>query len=127
MPRSCPASPAAIRLLIALFHYSLLIPHPSFPIPHLSHHPFNRFGGGAAVGNSADHQTRAVAGIACGPDLGVVCVKTAPGADIAPLVRLKTEASHHAPPKSAPAMSAMTGSFAPQGMKVVVMMVIFLS
>ena len=35
--------------------------------------------------------------------------------------------THHAPPKSAPAISAIIGSFAPQGMKVVVIIVIFLS
>ena len=36
-------------------------------------------------------------------------------------------ATHHAPPNSAPAIRAMMGSFAPQGIKVVVIMVIFRS
>ena len=36
-------------------------------------------------------------------------------------------ATHHAPPNSAPAIRAMIGSFAPQGIKVVVIMVIFRS
>ena len=36
-------------------------------------------------------------------------------------------AIHHAPPNTAPEMSAMMGSFAPQGMKVVVMTVILRS
>ena len=36
-------------------------------------------------------------------------------------------ATHHAPLKSAPAINAIIGSFAPQGMNVVVMIVIFRS
>ncbi len=36
-------------------------------------------------------------------------------------------ATHHAPPNSAPEIRAMIGSFAPQGMKVVVMIVILRS
>ena len=36
-------------------------------------------------------------------------------------------ATHHAPPNIVEAMSAITGSFAPQGIKVVVVMVILLS
>ena len=59
------------------------------------------------------------------PANGFVFFRMIPDTTIAAIpIKYADGATHHAPPKIAPAIKAMIGIFAPQGIKVVVMIVI---